>query len=167
MKKVLSLFLIIGTILVLTACGSSAYIDNSKFINITDADNNLSEVKEDEYLVYYYAVSCVHCANFKSTLKEYLDKEDALNIYAYNLDNDGLHESAKEVAEKFGIAVEGTPTLAYVKDGVLVDVVVGVQELDEIFVKGSYEKYDLVEENKGEIKETEVESTENETTDNN
>lgn len=158
MKKLLNLFLILGTVLVLTACGNSPYIDNEKFNNISDASNNLSDVEESEYLIYFYAVTCVHCAKFKPTVKDYFEKEDALPFYAYNLDNDKLFDSAQEVAEKFGIDVQGTPTLAYIKDGVLVDVLVGEQELDNIFIKGSYKNYNLLEEN---VEENVEESVEN------
>lgn len=129
MKK-LYMFVLVIFVLVLGACGK---VEMGNGFN--DMKESFDENIEEEFLLYYYATSCVYCVQFKPVLNEYLEQENSLPIYALDLDDDKIFDYAKYFIEEKGWGLEGTPTLYHIKDGVSVGSTVGVQELSNIPTK--------------------------------
>lgn len=133
-KKLLLLVMVMIVGMFLTACGGN----NGFKEGIYDKKEMFTETVEDEFILYYYASSCVHCAKFKPVVNEYSGLENALPIYALDLDaSDG---DTKEMYEYFvgekGWDLEGTPTMYHIKNGEAVNKFYGVQELKDIPLKG-------------------------------
>ena len=95
---------------------------------------------EQEYLVYYYGVNCGACKTIKASVLNYADK---LDIKVYFFEAGGAtgvnvirHPDTLE-------EMKYTPTLLTIKDGVLIDMNVGgdqvVDTLEEIDL-GTYDK---------------------------
>lgn len=104
-------FVVVG---LLAGCGAT-YEKSIKF-NTKNVDVNV----EDEYLAYFMKTSCVHCQKFRPTLNDYTKEKGALNVYAFDLDNEDAMKAAGKLVTENKWPVEATPTLIYVKDGKMV-----------------------------------------------
>lgn len=152
MKKTILLTLIgVLTAVILSACSGGKYIENEKFTEYVTEEVSLD--KEDEFIIYAFARSCAHCSKFKPVLKKYLEKDDALNIYAYDVDDEKTNPFILSLSEELGFKFEGTPTTIYIKDGKLANYFVGTIDLEQIPVKGSSVNNDI---EKGSSNATEV-----------
>jgi predicted bacteriocin transport accessory protein len=116
--------------ILLSACGP-AFSDG-----VYDKKEMFKEDVEKEFILYYYATSCVHCSNFKPTVNEYAQLDNALPIYAIDGDDEVTHDIYKYFIEEKGWTLEGTPTMYHIKDGEVVEVYQGVQELKDLPLKG-------------------------------
>jgi len=129
-KKHLFFIMLISIVLFISGCSSQpGFYDNNA---ITGKD--VLTQTEDEYLVYFYQPNCSHCVEFKPTLEQYEQQENALTLYKI----DASKPSEKSTWEEYNI--KGTPTILHIKkmDNGEVKVVaelLGVKELEEIPTK--------------------------------
>lgn len=135
MKKLMiamATFVVVG---LLAGCGAT-YEKSIKF-NTKNVDVNV----EDEYLAYFMKTSCVHCQKFRPTINEYTKEKGALNVYAFDLDNQDAMKAAGKLVTENKWPVEATPTLIYVKDGKMVAKYEGdTVKVRDLPVRGDYAK---------------------------
>ncbi len=128
-KKPLLLIILIGIVIFASGCGQPDFYDN----NAIKGKKALSQT-EDQYLVYFYKPTCPYCIEYKPTLEQYEQKDDALTLYKVDL-------SKKRESKTWDIYdIKKTPTILHVKrmdDGEvkIVDKIVGVKTLEEIPTK--------------------------------
>lgn len=164
MKKLLSVCLLSLVMLVLGACSSSEENDFYKVNTIAGAD--VLKQSEDAYIAYFYQPSCVHCQEFKPTMKEYIAQEDSLKVYPVNI------ELATEKSTWNRYEIQGTPTTMIIQTingkKEITQVLPGIQELKDIPTKTSLgldsEPTKVEDTEEGSPVETETESVEEDTT---
>lgn len=117
-------------VVMLAACGSG---DSEDYLTLVESGEDIPE--EGDFLLYYYSSDCSYCIKFAPTVKEYTEKEDSLPIYMFDSTIEDSFGVAQEMIEKYELVIEGTPSLVLVRDGVVEDVLVGIQEIENIPVK--------------------------------
>lgn len=139
---------VVSLSLLLGACGQAKDNGNNKNVEHTYKDTTKDDYgfkgtirkmktpitvkQEKEFMVYIFATSCPHCAKFKSVINEYAQKKTAMNVYAYDLDNEDDIESVRYFYNLYGNEFQGTPTLLHIKNGELVNEYIGEQPLENI-----------------------------------
>lgn len=147
MKKIL-LSGLLFVVAILGACsGEPTYEKGITRITDKDVVTQLGEdVHKGEYIVYFMSDECVYCQKFRTVLNEYVSADGALPIYMFDIDeSDTLQLLGSFITEHVGdLAIEGTPTVMYVKDGAILKTYPGLMEKKDIPVKGLYKELEDV-----------------------
>ncbi|MCK5761572.1 MAG: thioredoxin family protein [Candidatus Izimaplasma sp.] len=103
----------------------STELEYSSFDRIGDY-SEITNMNEDEYLVYFYSEECYYCKEIKYDVLEFAD-ENSAGIKVYFLD-------AGNVTGYNNIAgMDGTPSILMVVNGQLVDLVGGSTQILSVF----------------------------------
>ncbi|MBN2604305.1 MAG: thioredoxin family protein [Bacilli bacterium] len=80
---------------------------------------------EDQYLVYYYTETCTYCQEIKTQVLEFADSNNA-NVKVYFWD-------ASEIGGTTISAIQGTPAMLTIVNGVIVDIINGYVSIPATF----------------------------------
>lgn len=107
--------------------------------------SQITEMSEDQYLVYYYGESCSHCKDIKQTVLNFTNENDAgVRVYLLESSTDDFSNN-NVVHPVTGVAMTGTPSMITVRNGVIVDLNVGkdlVLDLMDKINDGTYNRLD-------------------------
>ena len=86
---------------------------------------DVTNMPEDQYIVYWYGLNCSHCNDIKQEVLEFADNNKA-GIKVYLMDSSNATTGTNDIVDPdTGVAMTGTPSMIVVVDGVVVDVFVG------------------------------------------
>ncbi len=100
----------------------------------------ITEMPEDEYIVYFYGVNCSHCITIKEDVLDFAHENDA-GIKVYLLESSVPQDENDIVDPITSAPMNGTPAMITVVDGNIVDLNSGwtlVLDLIEKINEGSY-----------------------------
>lgn len=100
-------------------------LDYSSFTHI-EYEQTIYDMDEDEYLVYFYTEECGACIALKQEVLEFADSNNA-DVEVYFVD---LNIVVSGGTLSVPAAVTHTPTLIIIKDGVLVDLIMGARDYE-------------------------------------
>lgn len=119
-----SIFVILFAVMVYFNITELKYDDFEQVGTYDDVDN----MEEDLYAVYYYSLSCGVCTTIKADILQFAE-ENALGMKVYMLGHEETSEifpGAKQlITGPEGEKLTSTPTLMIFKDGELIEFVVG------------------------------------------
>lgn len=116
-----SFFVLVVAILLFKA------FDNSIELNVS----NLTEMKEDQYVVYFYSDTCSACIAIRDEVAAFKAGNNA-DIKLYYLDSANVSQNDYSYLNStFGIG--GTPAMLTIVNGVVVDVNAGSLDITNIF----------------------------------
>ena len=132
MKKLLVTILLV----LLVGCSKGTYTEVVE-INYSDFESKINE--KESFVLFMWQEGCSHCESFKPTLNDTVKKHDVL-VYSINLSELEDKEYSKIENKTF---IKGTPTMVYVKEGVVQsNKLIGNKKQDEIVA--FFEKYDVI-----------------------
>ena len=111
MKKILlSLTVIVGTLLILTGCGSK----KSTYVELSYSDFLKKIENKETFPLVVGSSECSHCADFKITMEKFIE-EYQVTVYYINI----LNLSTEEYNEFITYVNFGgsTPTTVFINDG--------------------------------------------------
>jgi len=125
--------LILGIVLLI---GGAMMFVNKENLGETITPEEVLTQEDSEYVVYFYSSTCGYCQELNPTLSSMLEKEQVpypfYNIEVSNYQNlfhpSGTKPDAKWMNEN-EIAIAGTPTLMYIKDGKVIEDFIGSGEI--------------------------------------
>ena len=103
----------------------------SEVVKYTIIWESIFEQEKDKYFVYFYSLTCSHCASLKNSIIEYALKNK--NLYFVQASED-VHIS-EDVTDSVGaistseLAIKGYPTLIEIDQKVCVSLFSGTQEI--------------------------------------
>ncbi len=101
--------------------------DNTVVIEVP----TLTEMKEDQYLVYFYSDTCPACIEIKDDVSSFASGNNS-DLKLYYLDAANLRDGEYEyLYNTYGI--NGTPAMLTIVDGVVVDISSGNLEIPDTF----------------------------------
>ena len=100
-------------------------LDYERFDRIEDY-SLITQMPEDEYLVYYYSPECYYCKEIKMDLLNFADENDA-DIKVYFLDQYNVTGTNNVPG------MDGTPTIITIRNGQLVDLSPGATGILNVF----------------------------------
>ena len=109
MKKLL---IILMTFLLFTGCSKQTYTEPVE-INYSEFQTKIES--KESFVLFIWQTGCSHCEMFKPKLNEVIKKYGLL-VYSINLQETTEIEYSKIKNKTF---VDGTPTMVYMKDGVV------------------------------------------------
>ena len=100
-------------------------LEYSNFDRIPDY-SLITNMPEDEYLVYFYSDDCYYCKEIKFQVLEFADNNNAgIKVYLLDAGNVTGYNSVS--------GMDGTPTVLMVVNGQLVDLVGGSTQIISVF----------------------------------
>lgn len=108
MKKMLTIFIVIVIVSLFTVGCTRGSIDEISFSDYT----KMMEEK-DSFILFIGSKTCSHCAEYKITLEEVIEK---YNVHFKYLDVSGLSETEYEQLTE-QIQFSGTPTTVFIEEG--------------------------------------------------
>ena len=132
MKKLLITILLV----LLVGCSKSTY---NEPVTIGYSDFEAKINSKESFVLFMWQEGCSHCEMFKPTLNDVIKKYDIL-VYSINLSELEDKEYSKIENKTF---IKGTPTMVYVKEGVVQsNKLVGNKK--QVEVVNFFEKYDVI-----------------------
>ena len=116
-------FIIIVSLILYNVFSKS--LDYSSFDRIEDY-SLIDEMPEDEYLVYYYTVSCYYCKEIKEEVLDFADDNNR-GIKVYFIDAENV------TGTNYIAGMDGTPSLLTVINGQIVNLVGGATDIPNTF----------------------------------
>jgi len=98
--------------------------------------SNMLDMKEEQYLIYFYSDTCSYCIEIKDEVAAFRESNNAdIKLYYLNSGNlkDGEYQYLYDTYE-----VSGTPTLLTIVDGVVVSTTNGVTDAFDQINNGIY-----------------------------
>lgn len=132
MKKLLITILLV----LLVGCSKGTYNEPVE-IGYSDFESKVSS--KESFVLFMWQEGCSHCEMFKPTLNDVIKEHDVL-VYSINLSELEDKEYSKIENKTF---IKGTPTMVYVKEGVVQpNKLVGNKKQTEVV--DFFEKYDII-----------------------
>lgn len=87
-------------------------------------DLSFEKYEKTSSILLFSAPWCIPCTNYYPTLVKLSEEIKEINFLKIDIDE------SQDLTSKFGI--RSVPTLAFLKDGELIDILVGVQSLESL-----------------------------------
>lgn len=117
---------------------------NETIVKYSDLDHiryeEIFDQNHDEYIVYYYSPFCGTCTQIKPDILRYAEKGN-LPFYVINKEVDNNEDMVSPVENAIGttiyseLKVTSTPTVLLIKDGVVTELIKGVDIVDYLSTK--------------------------------
>lgn len=75
--------------------------------NELDSLDNFYSLNKEKYYIYLFFVGCPYCAKIKSTILDYIDKNEGITLYFYNIKKSGF-DIGQENRNKFNRNVDSS-----------------------------------------------------------
>lgn len=117
MKKVFTLLIAVGVVILLSACGSGAkeeiVSEYRREVNYIRALELMNSTSDETYMIYMYRPDCPACQRFAPEISAAIEREQVV-MYALNTNNMSVDE-LQDMKDKTGASA--TPTTMFFQSG--------------------------------------------------
>ena len=136
--------LVLGGIGIYTIVNPALNYDDFKDVTI-ERYAEITQMPEDQYIVYYYGVECGHCIEIKQDVLNFANQNEA-NIKVYLLESSSDDFANNNITHPVtGRQMSGTPSMVTVVNGVVVDLNVGRDVVVDLIDKINEGSYSLID----------------------